>query len=257
MSDCAICLVELNPMVFRNITLFCNHSFHRDCLNKWLQVNRSCPMCRSCNISKFDLLERHMKRCSEIMLRKLADYRKKIEQERVKVKAFKKELKGKLALATALKTHTALSIAYSFKTSTSFSSTLKEPFSYINGRKIWSYKRKEDVTYQLKDIIQFIPEEEHFEIGDFPHNITKCYWIYDEDDFCGPWYMLCQISTLTGPAYAFYSARADWDTGFDIIEYTSMSLIVSKSQEKLLNKGIPESMRSLLLENKASRDGLA
>jgi hypothetical protein len=171
-----------------------------------------------------------MKRCSEIMLRKLADYRKKIEQERANIKTFKKNLKGKLALNSVLKGQT------------SFESldieAIKQPLSYINGKKMWSNKKKQDFTYQVKDIVKFLPNEETFDVGDFPNNITEYYWIHEIDDFYGPWYMLCQIATPTGPAYAFYKAGADWDTGFDLFEYTFMSLIVSKSRENLFSKEI-------------------
>ena len=41
--ECSICLeiVEDNQ-----ITLNCNHTYHSDCLTKWLFINKICPLCR-------------------------------------------------------------------------------------------------------------------------------------------------------------------------------------------------------------------
>ena len=43
MEQCSICLeiIPNNP----NITI-CNHKFHRNCLNQWLNHNNTCPMWR-------------------------------------------------------------------------------------------------------------------------------------------------------------------------------------------------------------------
>jgi len=41
-SDCTICLSKLYDPCFLN----CNHSFHTNCLNKWLSYNNTCPICR-------------------------------------------------------------------------------------------------------------------------------------------------------------------------------------------------------------------
>jgi hypothetical protein len=43
-DDCPICFTNLgtNDMIKTN----CDHVFHKECLNKWLEVNDSCPVCR-------------------------------------------------------------------------------------------------------------------------------------------------------------------------------------------------------------------
>ena len=39
--DCSICLVEASDM-----TTPCNHSFHQECLDMWLDRHNTCPFCR-------------------------------------------------------------------------------------------------------------------------------------------------------------------------------------------------------------------
>lgn len=42
---CVICLVNFE--IGNNITVLpCNHDFHQTCINKWLVVNNTCPLCR-------------------------------------------------------------------------------------------------------------------------------------------------------------------------------------------------------------------
>lgn len=44
-KTCSVCLDEyaVNNKI---VLLDCNHSFHTDCIKKWLQINKSCPVCR-------------------------------------------------------------------------------------------------------------------------------------------------------------------------------------------------------------------
>ena len=40
--SCSICLNKnTNPF-----QLNCKHSFHKECIEKWLNINNSCPICR-------------------------------------------------------------------------------------------------------------------------------------------------------------------------------------------------------------------
>lgn len=41
---CAICHAS-NTEPFE--TLHCNHEFHSSCLNRWIRINNTCPMCRT------------------------------------------------------------------------------------------------------------------------------------------------------------------------------------------------------------------
>lgn len=43
-KECAICLNEMKCRYVRRI--FCGHTFHPRCLEKWEEEKRSCPMCR-------------------------------------------------------------------------------------------------------------------------------------------------------------------------------------------------------------------
>lgn len=42
--ECPICL-DKNDKLW--VTTKCNHRFHRECLNEWLQISNNCPICRS------------------------------------------------------------------------------------------------------------------------------------------------------------------------------------------------------------------
>lgn len=44
-KECSICLsnIDLNN---KFITLSCNHSYHDECLNKWFEKSKTCPICR-------------------------------------------------------------------------------------------------------------------------------------------------------------------------------------------------------------------
>ena len=44
-NTCAICLDVILEKNNKSIDA-CKHVFHEDCLNMWLERNRSCPMCR-------------------------------------------------------------------------------------------------------------------------------------------------------------------------------------------------------------------
>ncbi len=43
-KECCICM-DKNTQEW--IETPCVHSFHRECLNGWTQMNRTCPICRS------------------------------------------------------------------------------------------------------------------------------------------------------------------------------------------------------------------
>ena len=46
-KECIICLENINSTT-TNLTLNCQHTFHKDCIDKWFQINtdNSCPICR-------------------------------------------------------------------------------------------------------------------------------------------------------------------------------------------------------------------
>lgn len=41
-TKCPICLDSLNKIY----TTICNHDFHEDCINTWLETRNNCPICR-------------------------------------------------------------------------------------------------------------------------------------------------------------------------------------------------------------------
>lgn len=46
-EDCCICLASLrNNDERKNVILECKHEFHHICLQQWLNVNDTCPLCR-------------------------------------------------------------------------------------------------------------------------------------------------------------------------------------------------------------------
>lgn len=40
---CSICLDSKTELIS---TLYCNHSFHKKCIMKWLETSNVCPICR-------------------------------------------------------------------------------------------------------------------------------------------------------------------------------------------------------------------
>ncbi|XP_037886210.1 RING-H2 finger protein ATL70-like [Glossina fuscipes] len=44
---CAVCLndFQLNEIIRK---LPCAHDFHSDCVDKWIKLHQTCPMCRAC-----------------------------------------------------------------------------------------------------------------------------------------------------------------------------------------------------------------
>jgi hypothetical protein len=46
-TSCAICLVDF--IVDEELrSLQCQHYFHRECIDRWLEVGKTCPVCKSC-----------------------------------------------------------------------------------------------------------------------------------------------------------------------------------------------------------------
>lgn len=47
-SDCAICLETFADDETCRIFPVCNHIFHLHCIDGWLEINVTCPLCRNC-----------------------------------------------------------------------------------------------------------------------------------------------------------------------------------------------------------------
>ncbi|KAK7401831.1 hypothetical protein VNO78_13627 [Psophocarpus tetragonolobus] len=46
-GECAICLEEFQVGQFCQVFPVCNHIFHSDCIDNWLQKKLTCPICRT------------------------------------------------------------------------------------------------------------------------------------------------------------------------------------------------------------------
>ncbi len=45
-ENCMICMEQYKIREFKRIIPNCQHIFHKKCIDKWLQMNASCPVCR-------------------------------------------------------------------------------------------------------------------------------------------------------------------------------------------------------------------
>ena len=45
-SECTICLLQYTEETKKATE--CQHIFHQECIDRWLQENNSCPLCRTC-----------------------------------------------------------------------------------------------------------------------------------------------------------------------------------------------------------------
>ena len=46
LDECIICLDSLNYKQYKRILPYCNHFFHKKCIDKWFLKNSCCPICR-------------------------------------------------------------------------------------------------------------------------------------------------------------------------------------------------------------------
>lgn len=46
-GTCPICLSEYEPNETLRSIPECNHYFHADCIDEWLRMNATCPLCRN------------------------------------------------------------------------------------------------------------------------------------------------------------------------------------------------------------------
>lgn len=60
--DCSICLTKLEDSVITN----CGHSFHRNCLQQWMERNRTCPFCRNNDVKVYRSLSDLCKKFMEL-----------------------------------------------------------------------------------------------------------------------------------------------------------------------------------------------
>ena len=47
-DDCAICLEDFQDGQRCQVLCECKHTFHSECIDRWLQKKLTCPICRSC-----------------------------------------------------------------------------------------------------------------------------------------------------------------------------------------------------------------
>ncbi|MFS7913766.1 putative transcription factor C2H2 family [Helianthus anomalus] len=52
-SACAICLSDYKTIELLRTIPECNHHFHVDCIDEWLKLNVSCPVCRNTPVQKY------------------------------------------------------------------------------------------------------------------------------------------------------------------------------------------------------------
>ena len=55
------CIICLDDIYNNNITLKCNHDFHLDCLNQWINYNNKkyykCPVCNKKYLKNYNIID--------------------------------------------------------------------------------------------------------------------------------------------------------------------------------------------------------
>jgi hypothetical protein len=51
-AECAVCLEEFQDNNHIRTLPLCSHTFHLNCIDVWLRLNPSCPICRSCLVEE-------------------------------------------------------------------------------------------------------------------------------------------------------------------------------------------------------------
>ncbi|KAK6919988.1 Zinc finger, RING-type, partial [Dillenia turbinata] len=57
-STCPICLTEYTAKETLRCMPDCEHCFHADCIDEWLRINRTCPVCRNSPLGHGETLSR-------------------------------------------------------------------------------------------------------------------------------------------------------------------------------------------------------
>jgi hypothetical protein len=230
-EECSICY----DAMIDSVKLACNHSFHSDCIAEWSNVNTVCPLCRSCIVivtpaSTNNTDSRPTERVPRAV--NLVD-----DRERLYIQ--ENSAREMPIVLTPLDAPDKEALAY--------------PFAFIRGDDNDDDDDDRCVLlkeFNPKDFTRGLIDEEPFEIGNFPHNITEYYWIKEGKNDEESWNILSKLALPDGSeAYAFYSASCSY-TGFD--GYGGMSLVVSKDATKLFYEAIGPALRKTILTEKTA-----
>ncbi|XP_060211158.1 RING-H2 finger protein ATL29 [Lycium barbarum] len=55
--ECAICLVEFEDDSLLRLVTLCNHVYHQECIDLWLESHKTCPVCRA-SLDSADVLQK-------------------------------------------------------------------------------------------------------------------------------------------------------------------------------------------------------
>lgn len=54
-NECSICLEDITSKGLDKKELNCGHNYHKQCVDEWLQTNKTCPLCRTPVIVNYGL----------------------------------------------------------------------------------------------------------------------------------------------------------------------------------------------------------
>lgn len=58
LNKCIICLQDIdNSDNIKSLNCYCEYNYHNECINKWLNINNTCPVCRKILKNTYNIMD--------------------------------------------------------------------------------------------------------------------------------------------------------------------------------------------------------